>query len=49
MLWSRAIWLSMQVQECVVGDTGRLERLIRRKSNARQPDRFRMVLFALRG
>ena len=39
----------MQVRERQVGDVKRLERLIRRERDAKQRDRFRMVLFALRG
>lgn len=39
----------MQVHERVVGDIERLGRLIRRERNARQRDRFRVVLLALRG
>lgn len=39
----------MDVRELQVGDAGRLETLIRRERDAKQRDRFRMVLLALRG
>ena len=39
----------MHVHERQVGDVERLERLIRRERDAKQRDRFRMVLLALRG
>ena len=39
----------MQLHEYRVGDIERLVRLVRREHNARQRDRFRMALLALRG